>query len=87
MMVSNGRKDTIMLVIRREPGEEIHLIEETTEGKVITRIKVLNIIYGNNNRPMVRLGIEAPKDTIILREELTRNDSMQARDSQDEQES
>ena len=64
-----------MLVIRRKPGEEVHIIRP--DGTV-ERIKVLSVVYGSDKKPIIRLGIDAPKDTQILREELLSPDGQGA---------
>lgn len=74
-----------ILVLRRKPGEEVHLIKNQEDGsKLIERIKVLGVVFGADSKPIVRLGIDASKDTIILREELIKHGAesgMQAEDT------
>jgi sRNA-binding carbon storage regulator CsrA len=60
-----------MLVLKRKPGQEVHLIQPGTG--VIERFKILSVVYGSDGKPVVRVGIDAPKDTQIIREELRRN--------------
>lgn len=69
-----------MLVVRRKPGEEVHLIE----GDKVVRVKILSVVFGTDNKPIIRIGIDAPKETVILREELLKNNEnfVQDRDSQ-----
>ena len=52
-------KDALMLVLSRQLGEAVFIGDDTV-------VRVLQV-----NATQVKLGVEAPKDTLVLRQELT----------------
>ena len=59
-VAANDTEGSIMLVLSRKVGESI-LISESIR---------VTVVQSNNGR--IRLGIEAPPEVIVLREELTK---------------
>lgn len=54
------------LVIERYKGEKIIIVNEEDESQNIV-ITIMDVRQGN--KPHVRIGIDAPKDIVIIREE------------------
>jgi carbon storage regulator len=60
-----------MLVLTRRPNESILFGDETVYiGEYVIKITILE-----NSRNGVRIGIEAPKDIVVIREELVKETS------------
>lgn len=67
MPISHRRKEaTSMLVLSRKVGERIRIL--TPKGEVIW-VTIVDV-----DRGKVRVGIEAPRDIVVHREELIRSE-------------
>lgn len=67
MPISHRRKEaTSMLVLSRKTGERIRIL--TPKGEVIW-VTIVDV-----DRGKVRVGIEAPRDIVVHREELIRSE-------------
>ena len=63
MAANNIMEGSIMLVLSRKVGESI-VISETIR---------VTVLHSAKNNGHIRLGIEAPPEVIVLREELTKS--------------